>query len=129
MRKIYLFMATVLLAGCGNLQNISAADIRNPEHLRAEKTFALSIQQVDQALYDHRTQCRDAGRVVLNPANANEGLITIEMPGRTKASVAVLVDLRQEGAVTHAKGYTYYSTWKDQVENIFKAIEAPGKCD
>ncbi|MNV75177.1 hypothetical protein D3C71_1684510 [compost metagenome] len=118
----------MVLAGCGNLQNISATDIRNPEHLRAEKTFPLSIAQISQALYEHQAQCRDAGRVVQSPANPNEALITMEMPGRSKASVAVLIDLRQEGSTTQAKGYSYYSAWKGHVETIFKAIESPADC-
>lgn len=128
MRKLILCAAALVLSACGNLQNISATDIRNPEYLRVEKTFPLSIAQISQALYEHQAQCRDAGRVVQSPANPNEGLITVEMPGRSKASVAMLIDLRQEGSITKAKGYTYYSTWKGHVENVFKAIETPTDC-
>ena len=129
MKTLTVLCVALALAGCGNLQNISASDIRNPEHLRAETTFPLSIPQISQALYEHQKKCRDAGTVVQNPGNPNEGLITVEMPGLSKASVALLIDLRQDGSVTHAKGYTYYSTWKGHVENIFKAIKAPADCD
>lgn len=129
MRKLGVFAVALMLVGCGNLQNISATDIRNKEHLRAEQTVPLSIAQISQALYEHQAQCRDVGRVVQNPSNPNEGLITIEMPGRSKASVAVLIDLRQEGSTTRAKGYSYYSTWKGHIDNIFKAIQAPADCD
>lgn len=128
MRKLILCAAALVLGGCGNLQNISATDIRNPEHLRVEKVFALSIPQISQALYEHQAKCRDAGKVVQSPANPNEGLITMEMPGRNRASVGLLIDLRQEGGVTHAAAYTYYSSWKWHVDNIFKAIEAPADC-
>jgi len=128
MRTLTSMVVVLAVTGCGNLQNIAATDIRNPEHLRAEKTFALSIPQISQALYEHQNTCRDAGKVVQNPGNPNEGLITVEMPGLSKASVALLIDLRQDGSVTHATGYTYYSTWKGHVENIFKAIEAPKDC-
>ncbi|WP_157810504.1 hypothetical protein [Achromobacter ruhlandii] len=129
MIRTVLFALVVGLAGCAAVQNISASDIRNPEHLRAEKEFPLTIAQISQALYEHRSKCSDAGQVVQNPGNANEGLITIEIPGLSKGSVALLVDLRQSGNSTNAKAYTYYSTWKGQVGNLFKAIETPGKCD
>lgn len=129
MTRTALCALVLSISGCAAVQNISAADIRNPEHLRAEREFPLTITQISQALYEHQSKCSDVGRVVQNPGNPNEGFITVEIMGRTKGSVALLIDLRQKGDVTNAKAYTYYSTWKGQAENLFKAIEAPGKCD
>lgn len=128
MRKPILYAALLSLAGCAAVQNISATDIRNEAHLRAERKLPLTITQISQALYEHQSKCSDVGRVVENPGNPNEGFITVEIMGRTKGSVALLIDLRQEGRVTNAKAYTYYSTWTGQIEKIFRAIENPADC-
>ncbi|MCG7328032.1 hypothetical protein [Achromobacter sp. ACRQX] len=128
MNRLAFIAILIGLGGCAAVQNISATDIRNQAHLRAEKDFPLTIAQISQALYEHQSKCSDAGKVVQNPGNPNEGFITVEMPGLSKGSVALLIDLRQEGNSTHAKGYTYYSTWKGHVATIFKAIEDPADC-
>jgi len=116
------------LSACAAVQNISATDIRNQEHLRAEREFPLTINQISQALYEHQSKCSDVGHVVQNPSNPSEGFITVEIMGRSKGSVALLIDLHQVGNVTNAKAYTYYSTWKGQVDKLFKAVEAPADC-
>lgn len=123
-----IFAACALLAGCGNMQNLTADDVRVPENLRATASIPKSIAELDAALAINAQRCGPSARLTINPADATEAYYIASMPGLTKASVALIIDVKQEGAVSTVKGYTYYSTWKSQVEAVIATMQDPTTC-
>lgn len=128
MRVFGAFLVAAVLAGCGGLKNLTADEVRVPGNLRETREIPLTIGQIEQALYDHGQKCRDTARVVRNPSDPTRGYISMEMPGWSKMSVALLIDLQEKGRSTSAQAYTYYTTWYRHVRAIFAAIENPSNC-
>lgn len=110
------------------MQNLTADDVRMPENLRAVVSIPKSIAELDAALAINAQRCGPSARLTTNPADATEAYYIASMPGLTKASVALIIDVKQEGSVSTVKGYTYYRTWKSQVEAIIAAMEDPSTC-
>ncbi|NMU88382.1 hypothetical protein HGQ98_00575 [Achromobacter ruhlandii] len=117
-----------ILAGCGQFQNVKVADIQNPEHLRSEKDFPMTVQQIADALYKHGATCGALPALHINPTDRNEAYLTMPMMGLSDSSAGAHLAFRQTGQQTHVKAYTYYSSWTHYVDQIYAAIEQPGKC-
>lgn len=120
--------AALLLAGCGQLQNVNVADIRNPEHLRSERDFPLSVQQIADALYKYGTICRDLPALRVDPTDPRNAYLTFPMMGLSDSSAGAHMTFQQVGQATHVKAYTYYSSWTHYVDRVYAAIEQPDKC-
>lgn len=121
-------IAVVSLVGCGQLQNVNVADIRNSEHLRSERDFPLTMQQVADALYKYGTVCRDLPALRIDPANPRNAYLTFPMMGRSDSSAGAHMTFQQVGQTTHVKAYTYYSSWTHYVDQVYAAIERPDSC-
>lgn len=129
MIRIAVMLMVVLLAGCGNFQNVTVSDLRTPENQRAKGTLNMSILQIQTALYKYGTICRSLGSVDVDPSDAHRAQYTSYMPGLTKMSAATLVDFRQVGDhETRYTGYTYYRSAADLVTDVVSAIENPATC-
>jgi len=127
MRRIAIVML-LCLAGCAPLQNLTADDIRKPEYLSETRTFPLTLDEVEHALYLHDEKCRLTSGIRRNPTNKSEGVISVVTPVIVAASVTVLVDLKQHGSTTEAKGYSVPPSSAHDIRTIFSAIENPTTC-
>lgn len=125
---IAVLSANVLLAGCGNMQNLTADDVRVPENLRAQVSIPKSIQELDAALAANAQRCGPSARLTVNPADPSEAYYIASMPGLSKASVALIIDVKQRGATSTVRGYTYYRTWSDQITAIVATMQDPTTC-
>lgn len=120
--------ATTLLAGCGHMQNLTADDVRVPENLRAQVSIPKSIQELDAALATNAQRCGPSARLTINPSDATEAYYIVSMPGLTKASVGLIIDVKQVGSSSTVKGYSYYRTWTRHVEAIIATMQDPSTC-
>lgn len=118
------------LSGCITMQNFTANDLRQPEYRYKTGTLDLDIKQVEKALFEYQTNCRELGSVNAAPDHSRI-VITQYGMGLTKPSVYLAVDLIAAGQKTTFDSYTYYanSAWHGHVDDILNAIAHPDKCD
>tara|TARA_R100000655_G_scaffold83222_1_gene122801 strand:- start:588 stop:974 length:387 start_codon:yes stop_codon:yes gene_type:complete len=124
-----ILLAALTLAGCSAFTNVSVSDLRDEKHHIASGSIPLTIEQIQQEMYDYSTNCRDIGRLSINPANKNEASFVRYMMGATTDSALLLIDLKQQGNVTEYQGYVYYGTWKRHLENDIKVMSGTATCD
>ncbi len=127
--KLLGLFAALLLAGCGQLQNVTVSELRTPENLRKEGTINLSIAQIQQSLYDYGKSCRPLSPLVINPSDPTRATYIVTMMGWSKASAAQVVDLREAApGRTEYQAYTYYKPLNDHLDELITSMSDPTIC-
>jgi len=129
MLKYFAVCGALLLTGCSAMQNISSTQIRNKESLRLSETLPMTIPQIQAALFQNRYACRPLPHLYVDPADANRGLLVIEIIGASRVSVGALADFKQSGANTQVDFYSYYSGWDIMGKELIAAIKQPLVCN
>jgi hypothetical protein len=121
-------VAMLALSGCAMLQNLTVSDIKQPEYLRESRVFDKTIPQIRDAMAAYALKCRPGSPLISDPADSTKAYVIASMPGRSEASVIMVVAFSQNGGQTSADGYSYFSTWKGHIENVFNVIDRPDVC-
>ncbi|MGG4774337.1 hypothetical protein ACLO87_06865 [Paenalcaligenes sp. Me52] len=131
MRKLMIGVCVVALSGCAMFQNVKIDQLRTPENLRKSGTIEKSIPQIQQALYDYGDKCSTTGTpLAVNPSDPRKARFTTYIPGFTRDSAVLLVELNQVGdELTEYQGYTYYLTWKNRLDQILYIMGGGLDCD
>ncbi|RTZ44387.1 hypothetical protein EKL30_07340 [Candidimonas sp. SYP-B2681] len=137
MKRIVMFAAVVVLAGCATKQaGVREYDLRDPQYFHTERTLPLTFPKIQMALFKHKTACGSAPKFSMDPRQTNYATI-IDLPeDAVSLERAVLADLIQlqgtmmEESRVRVKVYSYYSdaAADKRVEQFFNAILRPEVC-
>ncbi|KAA0998582.1 hypothetical protein FVF58_44105 [Paraburkholderia panacisoli] len=130
MKKLMLAaLGVVLLGGCVGMRDITANDLRKPEHAAQTLYFDKSVQQVNQALFEHATGCRSLGTISADPTGSRI-VVTDEGMGLTKLAVWALVDIDADGSGVRLTSYDYYHNKNTRhfIGEVINAISDPKTC-
>jgi hypothetical protein len=132
MKKLHALtvFSTLMLAGCGALQNLSTEDIIQPEYLRRSEVLEMTIPQIQQAFYDYSAKCTQLRQPRINPSNPKVALYVEETIGLSQANPGIVFVFTETGTTTRVDSYSYSNSfaWPGRVENIWKAIKNPKQC-
>lgn len=125
-----IVVAILALTGCAQLQNVTVDEIRSEDHKRQEGKMPLSIAQIQQAMYDYGSNCRDISPLRVNPSRSDTATYTQYMPGLTDMSASVLIDLKEDSSgATQYMAYTYYESWASRASEVVEIMSGKKQCD
>jgi len=129
-KRLAVLCGTVLLGGCVGMRDITANDLRKPEYASESAHFDKSIQQVNQALFEHATACRAFGTISADPTGAKRIVVTDEGMGLTKMAVWALVDIDADAGGVTLTSYDYYRNGNTRhfIGEVINAINDPKTC-
>jgi len=127
MKIVWLFLVSLILAGCAAVQNVTSYDLRTKQYHRISQTLPVSVEQIQGALFQHGLRCRPLD-IQVDPQDKRHAYMSLAAMGRSNASMIVLLEFQQSGNSTLAIGYSFYETDKTVLEQWLRAISDPNYC-
>ncbi|MGO4154329.1 hypothetical protein [Cupriavidus sp. YAF13] len=121
--------AAALLTGCAATQNLTASDLRTPEHAYGATVLPMTIAQVRTALFDYHRNCRPHASADHDPTGL--GRLTIQGTGMGMTTASVLYAIDFDGlpdGKTQVRGYAYYTADRVMIDKTLATIKDPKNC-
>lgn len=126
---VHLLTSTALLSGCAPFENVTANDIRTPEHAYKQVTLDMTMLQVRKAIFDYQRNCRSIGDYDYDPTGTGRIFIAATAPGATKSSARYVIDLAgTPDGKTVVTSYSYFERDRPLIDKTLDAIKDPTNC-
>jgi hypothetical protein len=127
--KKFIPLLILGLVGCSVFKDHSPNDVRSQENIRETRTFNMSIQDIDSAIKQYNSKCKNIPNLVISPVSPNKASAIYSQPGIHESSTFLVIDFEQTDKGTTAKGYTMFGgAWTTRVSNYLNAITNPNSC-
>lgn len=129
MRKTWIMFLAVSMSGCAAFHNLTSEQIRQQQYFYREAVVHKSIPEIAKAAYDYTGKCRPIPTLNIDPSQKVRASMTLTSIGLTKPSVVGVIDFQQvDKHETKVEIYSYYTTWRSQIDRVIEALEHPDIC-
>jgi len=116
-------------SGCAAFHNLTSEQIRQQQYFYREAIIHKSVPEIAKAAYDYAGRCRPIPTINIDPGQKDKASMTLTSMGLTKPSVVGVLDFQQtDEHETKVEIYSYYTTWRGQIDRVIEALEHPDIC-